>query len=91
MRDAPVLVLDEATTSVDLEAEALIQETVANLMGGRTTLIIAHRLSSLHHADRIVILEEGRVSEEGSHQDLLAGNGLYRRLYDIQTLVQTTR
>ena len=91
LRDAPVLVLDEATTSVDLEAEALIQETVANLMGGRTTLIIAHRLSSLHHADRIVILEEGRVSEEGSHQDLLAGNGLYRRLYDIQTLVQTTR
>ena len=91
LRNAPVLLLDEATTSVDLEAEALIQETVANLMGGRTTLIIAHRLSSLHHADRIVILEEGRVSEEGSHQDLLAGNGLYRRLYDIQTLVQTTR
>ncbi|MFB3098205.1 MAG: ABC transporter ATP-binding protein [Dehalococcoidia bacterium] len=91
LRDAPVLLLDEATTSVDLEAEALIQEAVANLMGGRTTLIIAHRLSSLHHAQRIVILEEGRVSEEGSHQDLLAGNGLYRRLYDIQTLAQTTR
>jgi len=91
LRDAPVLLLDEATTSVDLEAEALIQEAVAKLMGGRTTLIIAHRLSSLHHAQRIVILEEGRVSEEGSHQDLLAGNGLYRRLYDIQTLVQTTR
>ena len=90
LRDAPVLVLDEATTSVDLEAEALIQEAVANLMGGRTTLIIAHRLSSLHHAQRIVILEEGRVSEQGSHQDLLAGNGLYRRLYDIQTLAQTT-
>ncbi len=89
LRDAPVLLLDEATTSVDLEAEALIQEAVANLMGGRTTLIIAHRLSSLHHAQRIVILEEGRVSEEGSHQDLLAGNGLYRRLYDIQTLAQT--
>jgi len=64
---------------------------VAKLMGGRTTLIIAHRLSSLHHAQRIVILEEGRVSEEGSHQDLLAGNGLYRRLYDIQTPAQTTR
>ena len=91
LRDAPVLLLDEATTSVDLEAEALIQEAVANLMGGRTTLIIAHRLSSLQHAQRIVILEEGRISEEGSHQDLLAGNGLYRRLYDIQTLAQTTR
>ena len=91
LRNAPVLLLDEATTSVDLEAEALIQEAVANLMGGRTTLIIAHRLSSLHHADRIVILEEGRVSEQGTHQDLLAGNGLYRRLYDIQTLAQTTR
>jgi ABC-type multidrug transport system fused ATPase/permease subunit len=59
-------------------------------MGGRTTLIIAHRLSSLHHAQRIVILEQGQISEEGTHQDLVAGNGLYRRLYEIQTLAQTT-
>lgn len=86
LKDAPVLVLDEATTSVDSEAEALIQDALTNLMGGRTTLIIAHRLSTLHHAQRIVILEEGRVAEEGSHQELLAGQGLYRRLYELQAL-----
>ena len=86
LKDAPILILDEATTSVDSEAEALIQDALANLMGGRTTLIIAHRLSTLHHAQRIVILEEGRVAEEGSHQELLAGQGLYRRLYELQAL-----
>ena len=86
LKDAPVLVLDEATTSVDSEAEALIQDALAKLMGGRTTLIIAHRLSTLHHAGRIAILEEGQIAEEGSHQELLAGGGLYRRLYDLQAL-----
>jgi ABC-type multidrug transport system fused ATPase/permease subunit len=79
-----VLLLDEATTSVDSEAEALIQEALAKLMGGRTTIIIAHRLSSLNDVGRIFILEHGRITEEGSHQDLLAGAGLYRRLHDLQ-------
>ena len=86
LKDAPILLLDEATTSVDSEAEALIQEALANLMGSRTTIIIAHRLSSLQHADRIVILEDGQVTAKGSHQDLLAGESLYRRLHDLQAL-----
>jgi ABC-type multidrug transport system fused ATPase/permease subunit len=86
LKDAPILILDEATTSVDSEAEALIQDALANLMGGRTTLIIAHRLSTLHHAGRIIILQDGRIAEEGSHQELLAGQGLYKRLYDLQAL-----
>jgi subfamily B ATP-binding cassette protein MsbA len=90
LKDAPVLLLDEATTSVDSEAEALIQEALANLMGGRTTIIVAHRLSSLQHADRIVILEDGYIAEEGSPQELLAGQGLYRRLHDLQALDRLT-
>jgi ATP-binding cassette, subfamily B, bacterial MsbA len=90
LKDAPVLLLDEATTSVDSEAEALIQEALANLMGGRTTIIVAHRLSSLQHANRIVILEDGYIAEEGSPQELLAGQGLYRRLHDLQALDRLT-
>jgi ABC-type multidrug transport system fused ATPase/permease subunit len=86
LKDAPVLLLDEATTSVDSEAEALIQEALANLMGGRTTLIIAHRLSSLNNANRVVVLEDGCITAEGSHQDLLAQEGLYRRLHDLQVV-----
>jgi subfamily B ATP-binding cassette protein MsbA len=86
LKDAPILLLDEATTSVDSETEALIQDALANLMVGRTTIIIAHRLSSLHHAQRIFILEDGRISDEGSQQELLSGQGLYRRLHDLQAL-----
>lgn len=86
LKDAPILLLDEATTSVDSEAEALIQEALTHLMVGRTTIMIAHRLSSLHHAQRILILEDGRIAEEGSHLGLLAGQGLYRRLHDLQAL-----
>ena len=88
LKDAPILLLDEATTSVDSEAEALIQEALARLMGGRTTLLIAHRLSSLQQAGRVLVLEDGRIAEEGSHQGLLARGGLYRRLYDRQNLGQ---
>ena len=88
LKDAPVLLLDEATTSVDSEAEALIQEALANLMGGRTTLIIAHRLSSLNNANRVVVLEDGHITAEGSYRDLLAQEGLYRRLHDLQVVQQ---
>ena len=82
------MLLDEATTSVDSEAEALIQDALEQLTTGRTTLIIAHRLSSLHRARRIIILENGRITEEGTHQSLLARPSLYRKLYDLQTLEQ---
>ncbi len=88
LKDSPVLLLDEATTSVDSEAEALIQDALEQLTVGRTTLIIAHRLSSLHRAQRIIILENGRITEEGTHQSLLARPSLYRKLYDLQTLEQ---
>ena len=88
LKDSPVLLLDEATTSVDSEAEALIQDALEKLTVGRTTMIIAHRLSSLHRAQRIIIMEGGRITEEGSHQSLLARPSLYRKLYDLQTLDQ---
>lgn len=84
LRDAPILVLDEATSSLDSESEHLIQEALERLTARRTTLVIAHRLSTVRRADRIVVLDEGRVVESGSHETLLAGGGLYRRLYERQ-------
>lgn len=90
LKDAPILLLDEATTSVDSEAEALIHEALAHLMGGRTTLIIAHRLSSLHLARRVLVLEDGRIAQQGSHDELVCRDGLYRRLYELQAQTQPT-
>jgi len=84
LRNAPILILDEATSALDTESEAMVQKALANLMENRTTLVIAHRLSTIMHADRIVVLDQGRVVETGSHQELLAHNGLYRNLYDMQ-------
>jgi subfamily B ATP-binding cassette protein MsbA len=84
LKDAPILILDEATSQLDTESEALVQKALYNLMRGRTTLVIAHRLSTVQKADRIVVLDGGVVVEEGGHQDLLSQSGLYRRLYDLQ-------
>jgi subfamily B ATP-binding cassette protein MsbA len=84
LKDAPILILDEATSQLDSESEALVQKALMNLMQGRTTLVIAHRLSTVQKATRIVVLEAGRVVEEGSHQELVRRGGLYRRLYDLQ-------
>ena len=84
LKDAPILILDEATSQLDSESEALVQKALMNLMQGRTTLVIAHRLSTVQKASRIVVLEAGRVVEEGSHQELVRRGGLYRRLYDLQ-------
>jgi subfamily B ATP-binding cassette protein MsbA len=88
-KDAPILILDEATSQLDSESEALVARALANLMAGRTTLVIAHRLSTVRRADRILVLDRGRLVESGSHQELLTRNGLYRRLHDMQYFVET--
>jgi ATP-binding cassette subfamily B protein len=82
--DPPVLVLDEATASVDTETERRIQTALERLLTGRTSLVIAHRLSTVQRADRILVLHHGRLAEQGTHRELLARDGLYRRLYELQ-------
>jgi len=82
--DPAILVLDEATSSVDTETEEAVQHAVELLMEGRTALVVAHRLSTIQHADQILVMHRGEVRERGSHQGLLAQNGLYRRLYELQ-------
>jgi subfamily B ATP-binding cassette protein MsbA len=84
LRDSPILILDEATSALDAESERLVQEAIERLMQDRTVLVIAHRLATVRHADRIVVLNEGRIVEAGSHEDLFRREGLYRRLYDLQ-------
>jgi len=88
LRDAPILILDEATSSVDTETEMLIQQALERLMAGRTTLIIAHRLSTIRNADKIVVLEGKRIVEQGTHAELMARHGLYRHLNEVQTKVE---
>ena len=88
-KDAPILILDEATSQLDAESEALVGRALANLMKGRTTLVIAHRLSTVRRADRIVVLDDGRIVECGSHAELLTKSGLYRRLHDMQFFVES--
>ncbi|HUP23278.1 MAG TPA: ABC transporter ATP-binding protein [Thermoanaerobaculia bacterium] len=84
LKDAPILILDEATSHLDTESELLVQRAIYNLMEGRTALVIAHRLSTVTRADRIVVMERGQIVEQGSHAELLARAGSYKRLYDLQ-------
>jgi subfamily B ATP-binding cassette protein MsbA len=86
LKNAPILILDEATSHLDTESEILVQRALANLMQGRTVIVIAHRLSTIRRADKIVVLDRGRISEVGSHDDLINHGGIYQRLHELQFL-----
>jgi len=85
LKDAPILVLDEATSALDSEVEAAIQDSLDTLMQGKTVIAIAHRLSTIARMDRLVVMEDGQVVESGTHAELVAGGGLYARLWERQT------
>lgn len=82
--DPAILVMDEATANIDTETEHLIQDAMDRLMTGRTTIVVAHRLSTIQHADKIMVMHKGRLREQGTHQELLQQNGIYKKLYDLQ-------
>lgn len=85
LKDPPVLILDEATSSVDNETEAAIQRSMERIIVGRTTIVIAHRLSTVRNADRIFVLEKGVLREHGRHEELVAAEGIYASLWQVQT------
>ncbi len=84
LMDPRILILDDSTSSVDTQTERLIQRALDHLMEGRTTFVIAHRLSTVRRADLILVMDQGRIVERGTHHDLLAQNGLYREIYELQ-------
>ena len=84
LKNAPILILDEATSALDSESEALVQAALQNLMTGRTVVVIAHRLSTVRMANRIVVIENGTIADIGPHEELMKKLGTYRRLYDLQ-------
>lgn len=86
LKNPPLLVLDEATSALDLESEHLIQEAMNKLAHDRTTFIVAHRLSTITHADRIILIEDGQIKEQGSHEQLMRRKGIYYNLYQVQEL-----
>ncbi len=86
LKNAPILILDEATSALDSESESLVQSALQNLISGRTVFVIAHRLSTVRRADRIVVLENGTITDIGAHEELMKKLGTYRRLYELQFL-----
>ena len=84
LKNPPILILDEATSSLDTESERLVQDAINNMMQNRTSIVIAHRLSTIRHADEIIVLQKGKIVERGNHDELLAQNGFYRKLVDMQ-------
>jgi len=87
LKNPPILILDEATSALDTESERLVQQALENLMRNRTSIVIAHRLSTIQFADEIIVLQSGSLVERGTHFDLLERNGVYRKLYDLQSFV----
>jgi subfamily B ATP-binding cassette protein MsbA len=85
LNNPPIMLLDEATSALDTESEKLVQDALNNLMKNRTSLIIAHRLSTIQNADSIIVLENGKIVQQGNHQELISKKGLYKRLIDMQT------
>ena len=85
IKDAPLLILDEATSAVDNETEAALQRSIQKISNDRTTLIVAHRLSTIRNADEIIVLDNGKIVEKGTHDNLLNHNGVYAKLWSVQT------
>jgi subfamily B ATP-binding cassette protein MsbA len=86
LQNPPILILDEATSSLDTESERLVQDAIVNLMQDRTSLVIAHRLSTIRNADEIIVLQKGEITERGTHDALIAQNGFYRKLVEMQEI-----
>ena len=86
LKNPPILILDEATSALDTESEKLVQEALTTLLEGRTSVVIAHRLSTIHNADRIIVIDAGRIAEQGTHAELMAKNGIYAKLIEMQSL-----
>jgi ABC-type multidrug transport system fused ATPase/permease subunit len=84
LKNPPILILDEATSSLDTESERVVQDAINTLMKNRTCIVIAHRLSTVQHADEIIVLEKGRIMERGTHIELIGKNGLYKKLVEMQ-------